>query len=1236
MRYLISFLLLLMPGCLWAQDTQDRGILEAFIEDNLSSADAQVDISGFRGALSSKAELDRLTIADSEGIWLTLEEVTLSWSRSALLSGRLQVDALTARLIEVARKPITKANPSQTEASPFALPELPVSVEIGSVSAENVSIGPDVLGQEAMFEIQGELSLAEGNGAVALAIIRLDKKGAFDLDASFSNETRVLDIDISLTEDPAGIVSELLSLPGAPALELTLAGTGPLSDFAADLAIATDGTERLTGRVVLGTDDTNASVFNADLSGDMAALVAPELQPFFGPQIAFIASGRRLSDSSVQLDQLSLSAAAMQLNGALQLDSGGMPRRFDLTGNIGSGGAPVVLPVSAPRTTITAATINATYDASAGQEWQAEIRMSDLVRSDFQLKQALFSGNGHIQHTGVRGIDADMTLQLEGFAHSDPKIAAAAGSALMGTAKLIWQDDQPVTLSDLDLTAEGVRLSGGGSLATHRAGLPYTWQSSLSASDLSRFAPILGYPISGTAKLAGQGKGTALSGAFDATLDGTTEGLQIGQSLIDPLIAGTGRLELRAVRGLFGMVIPELRIQTDEADIEATASLNGSVGGAVVSANIRDLSKVDRNLSGPASLGTTVTWQDETRATLHRLTFDASGTRLEGTANVDLSSPARPATAELTASAEDLSVWQGVVGQPLGGSFNVSASGAAQLAGAQDATLEFSGQGTDLRSGVSTVDSILAGRSTISALIHRKSGNIEIESLDLNNPQIAANVSTQSLEEVAFELSLTDMSLLVPELPGLLSASGTAQRSGDSWQIDTTLNGPANTTARLSGDIAGDGSTLNVSATGTAPLSLANPFITPNAITGNTEFSLNVNGAPSIEALSGQVVLSDGRLSVPSAPIGLTAISGRVNIQDGSAALNLTSNATGGGRVRVRGDMGLVPGYVAALRVILNDVELTDGEIVETSVDGEIEVTGPVTSNGLVSGQLSLGATEIRIPSGGFGQTGYVPEIVHLNTPVQVQQTRIKAGLVAESDSGSESSGSALGLDLEIDATNQIFVRGRGLDAELGGRLLLGGTTSDVVPAGRFELIRGRLDILGKRLTLNEGAIWLQGELDPSLRLVASTDSDDVTLQIVVEGSASEPEIQFLSQPELPEDEVLARLLFGRDSSSLSPLQAARLASAAANLAGGGSGVADKIRQNLNLDDLDVETDDEGSAQLRAGKYISDNAYTDVTVNGQGESEVNLNLDLTPNVTIKGSLGADGDSGIGLFFERDY
>ena len=78
------------------------------------------------------------------------------------------------------------------------------------------------------------------------------------------------------------------------------------------------------------------------------------------------------------------------------------------------------------------------------------------------------------------------------------------------------------------------------------------------------------------------------------------------------------------------------------------------------------------------------------------------------------------------------------------------------------------------------------------------------------------------------------------------------------------------------------------------------------------------------------------------------------------------------------------------------------------------------------------------------------------------------------------------------------------------------------------------------------------------------------------------------------------------------------------------------VQEGLGVDSFDVGTDDDGNAQVGVGGYISENIYSDVSVNAKGETEVNLNLDITDSLTAKGSVDSEGETGLGLFFEKDY
>jgi translocation and assembly module TamB len=301
-------------------------------------------------------------------------------------------------------------------------------------------------------------------------------------------------------------------------------------------------------------------------------------------------------------------------------------------------------------------------------------------------------------------------------------------------------------------------------------------------------------------------------------------------------------------------------------------------------------------------------------------------------------------------------------------------------------------------------------------------------------------------------------------------------------------------------------------------------------------------------------------------------------------------------------------------------------------------MTGPlVGGGGLIAGEIDLGRTEVSIAEGLGASQAVLEQVTHVATPPPVQVTLDRARIGAPEPRAGRA-GPGIGLDVRINAPNQIFVRGRGLDVELGGALRIRGTTTDIQPVGQFDLRRGRLIVLGQRIDFDEGSLQLVGNLDPQIHFVAETQSQDVTAIVTVDGRVSAPRITFSSDPPLPQDEVLARLLFNRATADLSAFQVAQLAAAAAELAGGGGGpgILSQLRGATGLDDLDIITQEDGSAAVRAGKYLDDNIYVDVQTGADGTTRAEIRLDLSEHVTARGSVESDGNSTIGLFYERDY
>ncbi|MAC76922.1 MAG: hypothetical protein CML66_02560 [Rhodobacteraceae bacterium] len=496
--------------------------------------------------------------------------------------------------------------------------------------------------------------------------------------------------------------------------------------------------------------------------------------------------------------------------------------------------------------------------------------------------------------------------------------------------------------------------------------------------------------------------------------------------------------------------------------------------------------------------------------------------------------------------------------------------------------------------------------------------------------------------QIAYDATIDRVERFVPDFPGQLVSTGTASGSGDVWTIDSRSSGPAGVQATVAGTYNQATGNADITAQGRALLAAANAFIAPMAVSGPVQFDLRLNGAPGLSALSGNIDLPGARVAIPQVFGQIDPLSGRISMNSGSAQIDLNGNWVDGGSFTVNGPVSLTAPYTAGLKVAINNLVMTDGALYHTSLGGNVSIDGPLVGAGRISGVINVGPTELNIAaSAGAAGGSPIPPITHEGESRGSFDTRERAGLIRDdSDSnGGGSSGPGYALDVTISAPQQIFVRGRGLDAELGGGLSLRGTTSNIVPAGQIDLIRGRLDIVGRRLELTRGSVTLEGSFDPYIDFAATNTSSAGTATIEIYGPLQSPQVDVTSSPARPPEEALGLLIFGDQFTNLSPLKLAQLASSLATLTGQtgqNGGLLGRARSDLGAASLDLTTDDEGNAQVGVGAYLSEQIYSDVTVNTEGRTELNLNLDVTNRITAKGKVDSEGNSSVGLFFSKDF
>ncbi|SFR45829.1 translocation/assembly module TamB domain-containing protein [Litoreibacter janthinus] len=1243
MRFLsLCLFLVFAPLAAFAQQEEsDRGYIQGLLEDALSTEGGTVRLEGFAGALSARATVDRITISDAEGVWLSATGVSLAWSRSALLRGQVEIDDITVEQIDLPRAPVSDdtAMPTPEARGAFTLPELPVSVDIGRLQIGTLNIGAALFGEAAQLSAQGNANLSNGSGEANLSLTRLDQAGEFSLSAAFDNATRVLVLDLSLEEPEGGLAVNLLEVPGYPSILLTVQGEDPISEFSANIRLETDGEERLEGAATLTSDADGTSRFALDVRGDVAPVFVPEFAEFLGNDVKLVTRGERSVAGGVKLDELTLQTAALNIQGSAEIDAQGWPQKLQIDGQIvPPDGDTVVLPLPGPDTSVERVELSAGFDASAGDTWSVKGFAQGLQQEGLELERANFDATGAVQKADER-VTGAMQLVVSGVLPKDAALAQAIGSELRGALSFSWAKGAPLILRDINLAGADYSLDGAltvNDLETIEA-ITLVPDMRVEAQNLSRFAALAGLQLAGAASLDVTGSVEPLSGLLALDFKGATQDLATGIAQVDPLLTGDGSLTLGVSRNESGLSIEPVLIATDHARIEGEATLRTGESRASFTASLPDVSRALPSLYGVAELTVTAdqtgdVWAIVADALLPggtKSTFKGTVSGFEdGKALVD---------GALNASVERLSAFSGLAGRAMSGSVNITTDLKADInEGSFDVTA--TGAANGLAFSVPTVEPLLRGTTRFDLSAARDAdGTIDIRTLTVRGNGLDADVSGRFGAQsgtVTYRAGVSNLASIVPGFPGPASVAGSAERQGSTWLIDASGQGPAGVAATASGQVAADASTVNLALNGTAPLALVNPRLQGQSLSGLVRFDLNVNGPPALSSVGGRLSVSDARLALLAQNTALNDINGQVILSGGQAQLSVAARVSTGGALTLSGPISLNAPYNAQLVADLSGATLRDASLFEASLGGRLTVSGPLTGGAVIGGVIDVATAEVRIPQ--IGPSYSVLEgLRHLNPSQPVRRTLSFAGLDgAPSD---VSSGPSFPLDLTVRIPSRLFVRGRGLDAELGGSVRLTGTTNDVIPIGSFDLIRGRLDLLGRRLVLTEGAVRLRGSFDPVLRFAATADVEGVTVGLQLEGLASAPELTITSVPALPDEEALSFLLFGRDVTQISAFQAVQLAVAIRTLSGkSGLGITDRLRENLGVDDLDIGTDAEGNTEAKVGKYISDNIYTDVTVKSDGESQINLNLEVSPSVTVRGRLGSDGDTGIGIFYEKDY
>lgn len=1417
----LALMLFMLPALAQESGNESNSAITGFVANQLSTPNRQIRFSGIRGALTSEAAIDEITIADRDGVWLRVQNAEIVWTRLALLRGRLEINRLTADRIEVIRRPLPDRGLPAPESRRFELPDLPVSVNIEEFQIASANFGAGVFGLESEVNAIGSVSLRDGSLDASLDIERLDGPGGqLHLDASFANDTEQLDIDLELREPENGILANLAKIEGRPPVSVTIKGSGPLGNV--DLALTFDANDQriLTGTAQLRRADAGLR-FGVDLSGPIAEIVPPAYRPFFGQDTALVADGVMRETGEIAVDRFELDAAQMSIAASGEMADGFL-QKLSLRGQITSdGGDPVVLPVSGSATTLRNGTLTVSFGIDASESWSAQVDANGFATEGLQIERMQFSGGGLAEalndasrrHIAFSGSGAATGLEAE-----NPDIAQALGDEMKLEIAGDWRAGEPIMLERATLAAREMLVALSGSIAD----FTLTGDLSLETSDLAPLSGLAGQSIEGSASISASGNVKPLRGEFELTLDGAVGDLRLENRSLDGLLRGTTTIDGGFARNEEGFDTRDFRVAnpqfeltadgafaTGEADFDFTtvvndlASISDKVSGeltatgfarggdgqislsadvAIPGGTLLDKPFAQANLAfsgsktrgdiagrisggadldgAPVSLRSEITVREDGTRTLEGLRLTAQGADITGTltqtgtgyfdgaldidapdistlASLFLQQASGAVEAHLALSAavdrqdanfaatlngvsiQSVSIQSGradfeltdIFGSPKA---NGDLSAAGVIAGGLaltklDVTANREGDETTLAADAVFATGAAAQLQGLLMPFHDGFA-LELEQLTLTHGSLSASLAkpssitmadqTVSIDTTQFQvgdgmLTLSgsygeDLALDVrinavpidiintvqPDLglTGTINGSATidgprdrpralfdvraqdvsaaplreaglqavtitasGQSTRDGLSVTAEASSPQGLRIRAEGTVPLADGAFDLRIQGEAPLALADQFIEDRGANseGTVEFRLTIRGPRNDPVFDGDFSIRDAQFIDPETNLRLRNIRMDGTISPGELRIvKAEASPADGGAIAATGRIGLGNNFPAELEIRLDNARYREEDLLSATLDGTLRVTGPLTRDPTIEGSITVERAEIVVPEKFGGGTADI-DVRHRSTPPAVEKT-LESARGPNAVPTPTARPSVVKLDISIVADRRIFVRGRGLDAEVGGRFRITGAVSDIRPVGGFELIRGRLSILGQRITFDEGSVQLVGSLDPVLYFVARTARAGISVIVTVTGRASDPKIELSSQPPLPEDEILAQLIFSRSLGELSALQIARLAAAAAELAGSGSSLTGKLRKATGLDDIDIYTNAEGNTAVRAGRYVRENIYLGVEAGAGGETEGTINLDISDTVRAKGSLSSDGSSSIGLFYEKDY
>lgn len=403
-------------------------------------------------------------------------------------------------------------------------------------------------------------------------------------------------------------------------------------------------------------------------------------------------------------------------------------------------------------------------------------------------------------------------------------------------------------------------------------------------------------------------------------------------------------------------------------------------------------------------------------------------------------------------------------------------------------------------------------------------------------------------------------------------------------------------------------------------------------LSGNLDGKIQISGTIEKPGIDGTISVSDGRYENMQTGFVASDIDLAASIEDRVFTLDrFNANDGEDGTIIANAEVKLNSDYSFDART---ELKLQNAKLVrqpELSIEATTDLLFVRNSTQTsLSGEIVVDNADI----GAIEQGG--PSITTLDV------TEINGEGIVSEEIPEEDALGPVDLDLALLVPGQLFVRSFGLDSEWKADLNVTGTSEEPIIAGTAEQIRGYFEFSGKRFELTRGSFSFPGDQtnDPIIEIAAEHQLTDMIANLRIYGRASNPSLEMSSTPYLPENEVMARILFGASVADLTAVEAVQLASAVHSLSnGGGQGLMGGVRRAIGVDRLSIDNDGsrEYGTTITGGKYLTDNVYVEVsTAPATGQTATSVEVGLTRNLSLVTRRTLDHDNNLSIRWSWDY